>query len=128
MKIKEIKKAFFGGILATAIMSALIFISPSLGFPRMPVWEILANIFGVPVFAGWIIHFLIGIFLAGIYILFFKKRLPGNYALKGMIFSLFPFFLAQVFSLFGGKISLILTLRSLIGHLVYGFVLGLTTK
>jgi len=123
MKIKEIKKAFFGGILATAIMSALIFISPSLGFPRMPVWEILANLF-----AGWIIHFLIGIFLAGIYILFFKKRLPGNYALKGMIFSLFPFFLAQISSLFSGKISLMLALGSLIGHLVYGFVLGLTTK
>jgi len=128
MKVKEIKKAFLSGIIATAVMSALIFISPSLGFPRMPVWEILANAFGIPVLAGWIIHFLIGILLAGIYILFFKKRLPGNYVLKGMIFSLFPFFLAQVFSLFGGKISLILTLRSLIGHLVYGFVLGLTTK
>ena len=128
MKVKEIKKAFLSGIIATAVMSALIFISPSLGFPRMPVWEILANAFGIPVLAGWIIHFLIGILLAGIYTLFFKKRLPGNYVLKGMIFSLFPFFLAQVFSLFGGKISLILTLGSLIGHLVYGFVLGLTTK
>ena len=128
MKVKEIKKAFLSGIIATAVMSALIFISHSLGFPRMPVWEILANAFGIPVLAGWIIHFLIGILLAGIYTLFFKKRLPGNYVLKGMIFSLFPFFLAQVFSLFGGKISLILTLRSLIGHLVYGFVLGLTTK
>ena len=126
--MKDIKKAFLSGIIATAVMSALIFISHSLGFPRMPVWEILANAFGIPVLAGWIIHFLIGILLAGIYILFFKKRLPGNYVLKGMIFSLFPFFLAQVFSLFGGKISLILTLRSLIGHLVYGFVLGLTTK
>ena len=128
MKVKEIKKAFLSGIIATAVMSALIFISHSLGFPRMPVWEILANAFGIPVLAGWIIHFLIGILLAGIYTLFFKKRLPGNYVLKGMIFSLFPFFLAQVFSLFGGKISLILTLGSLIGHLVYGFVLGLTTK
>ena len=128
MKVKEIKKAFLSGIIATAVMSALIFISHSLGFPRMPVWEILANAFGIPVLAGWIIHFLIGILLAGIYTLFFKKRLPGNYMLKGMIFSLFPFFLAQVFSLFGGKISLILTLGSLIGHLVYGFVLGLTTK
>ena len=128
MKVKEIKKAFLSGIIATAVMSALIFISHSLGFPRMPVWEILANAFGIPVLAGWIIHFLIGILLAGIYTLFFKKRLPGNYVLKGMIFSLFPFFLAQVFSLFSGKISLILTLGSLIGHLVYGFVLGLTTK
>jgi len=126
--MKEIKKAFVGGILATAVMSALILTAPYLGFPRMPVWEILANAFGIPVLAGWIIHFLIGILLAGIYILFFKKRLPGNYALKGMIFSLFPFFLAQIFSLFSGKISLILTLGSLIGHLVYGFVLGLTTK
>ena len=126
--LKNIKKAFVGGIIATAVMSALIFISPSLGFPRMPVWEILATIFGIPVLAGWIIHFLIGIFLAGIYILFFKKKLPGSYILRGIIFSLFPFFLAQIFSLFSGKVSLMLSLGSLIGHIVYGFVLGLTTK
>lgn len=127
MKIKnKIYLSIIAGIIATAVMSLLIFLSPYFGFPRISVWEIIANLLNIPLIFGWIIHFLVGIFFAFIYLSFFKRRLPGNSAIKGMIFSLLPFFLSQTASLFSS--NFITILGSLIGHLVYGAVLGLMTK
>ena len=117
------------GIIATAIMSLLIFLAPYIGFPRIPIWEIIANILKMPIIFGWIIHFGLGIFFAFIYISFFKNWLPGNWAIKGMLFGLLVFFAAQTASLFGtGANGFIAVLGSLIGHLVYGLVLGNLTK
>ena len=117
------------GIIATAIMSLLIFLAPYIGFPRIPIWEIIAGILNMPIIFGWLIHFGVGIFFAYIYISFFKNWLPGNWVVKGMLFSLIPFLLAQTASLFGtGANGFMAIIGSLIGHLVYGAVLGIAAK
>ena len=117
-----------GGVIATAVMSLLIYISPALGFPRLPVWEVLADKLQTSIFVGWVIHFIIGIFFAAIYLFWFRKRLWGNDAVRGMTFGLFPFVLSQMAALTTGGLDPLLFLGSLIGHLVYGLILGLVTK
>ena len=117
-----------GGVIATAAMSLLIYISPVLGFPRMPVWEVLADKLNAPVLVGWLAHFAVGITLAGLYLFWFKSRLKGSDARRGMVFSLLPFAAAQAVAILGGGFDWSLLLGSLIGHLAYGFVLGLTTR
>ena len=117
-----------GGVIATAVFSVLIFLSPYLGFPRLPVWEVLADKLNAPVLIGWLIHFAIGITLAAIYLFWFKSRLKGSDAVRGMIFSLLPFAAAQAVASSGCGFNWLLLAGSLFGHLVYGLVLGLTTK
>lgn len=117
-----------GGVIATAAMSALIYLSPLLGFPRLAVWEKLAEVMSAPVFVGWLVHFAVGIVLAAGYLFVFKSRLKGSDAVRGMIYSLIPFALAQGVAILGGGFNWLLLLGSLIGHLVYGLVLGLITR
>jgi hypothetical protein len=117
-----------GGFVATLVMSVLIYLSPALGFPRMPVWEVLADALSAPVFVGWIAHFAVGIVLATFYIFWFRKRLWGSDAVRGMTFSLLPFALAQGVAIFGGGFNWLLLAGSLVGHLVYGLVLGIVTR
>ena len=108
-------------------MSFLILISLYLGFPRVPVWEVLADKLNAPILIGWVAHFIIGIFLAAVYIFWLKSRLRGNDATRGMTFGLLPFILVQVVTLSLGGFDILLFLGSFVGHLTYGFVLGLIT-
>jgi hypothetical protein len=130
---KELRIGVLGGIIATAVMSALIQLSPLIGIARIPVWKILADLAGLPVIFGWFFHFSIGIILASLYIFFFRRRLPGGEVARAMIFSLIPFLLAQlVATATGGDLNpsnrLVAFLGSLVGHLVYGLALGYTIK
>ena len=117
-----------GGVIATAVMSLLIYISLALGFPRLPGCEVLADKLQTSIFVGLVIHFIIGIFFAAIYLLWFRKRLWGDDAVRGMTFGLFPFVLSQMAALTTGGLDPLLFLGSLIGHLAYGLILGLVTK
>jgi uncharacterized membrane protein YagU involved in acid resistance len=72
---------------------------------------------------------MIGVVLAVGYALFFLRRLPGPAAARGALFSLIPWLMAQLMvmpmmgmPLFSG--SMMMAGGSLIGHLVYGAVVG----
>src|SRR5215204_1775064 len=81
---------------------------------------------------GWIAHFMIGTVLAGLYATLFVGRLPGPVAVRGMIYSLLPWLVAQIMVMpmmgmgfFSG--SAIMAEGSLMGHLVYGALVGAFT-
>ena len=78
---------------------------------------------------GWMGHLMIGVILALIYASIAASRLPGAPAVRGALFSLAPWLMAQVIvmpmmgmPLFSG--SMTLATGSLIGHLAYGVVVG----
>ena len=126
-----------GGIIATAAMTLLMLLAPLMGMPKMPIGEMLANFMGIPPALGWIAHFMIGTLLAAAYVLFWKDNLTGKPAVKGLLFSLLPFLMAQllvmpmmgagIFSM-NTPVPMMIVMGSLIGHLVYGAVLGLASK
>lgn len=120
------------GMVATAMMTMVIFMAPYMGLPKMPVWLWLADFGQMPVLFGWIAHFMIGTTLAAIYILGFRDWLPGHAIIKGAGYALFPFLVAQtvIMPLIGPGVfsvnnpSVLPMIGNLTGHLIYGMVLG----
>lgn len=118
------------GIAGTLVMTALgLWIGPAMGLPRMNPAEMLASKMGGVAILGWLGHLMIGIILALIYSSFVASRLPGPPAVRGAVFSLAPWLMAQLvvlpmmgMPLFSG--SMPMAVGSLIGHLVYGAVVG----
>ncbi len=124
------------GLIATSAMTAVMFMAPLMGLPKMPIGNMLAGFMHVPVVAGWIAHFMIGILLAGGYVIVLKAKLPGSAVVKGLIYSFIPFLIAQlmVMPMMGAGIfssatvaPTMMVMGSLIGHLVYGAALGVAT-
>lgn len=130
-------RAAVAGLVATAVMTALLLVEPSVGLPKIAIGQILSSSLGLasahlasgPVL-GWIIHFAIGILLALLYAAVFDRWLPGGPLGRGLTYGGLVFVVAQVlfmplvgggfFSRGDGQ----LLAGSLLGHLVYGGLTG----
>lgn len=126
------------GLLATAAMTALMLAAPIMRMPEMPVGKMLADFMHVPDALGWMIHAIIGIVLAALYIILLRDKLHFHPAAKGMLFGMIPFLMAQlvvmpmmgmgIFTSASGPMQMKMVLGSLMGHLLYGLILGLTAE
>lgn len=135
------QSALMSGFAATIAMTAFTYMAPIMGL-EMNIPKMLAMTMGAPLFAGWLAHFMIGSVLAvgfaSVFLSSFKK-LPG--LKSGVLYGVFPWLLAQLMvmpmmmvmnggsfasGLFSG--SLMMAMASLVGHLIYGGVLGLVYK
>lgn len=118
------------GLLGTLAMTAIgVFVAPMMGMPPMNPADMLAAKMGGSQILGWMGHLMIGTVLAVIYAALFVNRLPGPPVLRGVLFSLLPWLMAQLvvmpmmgMPLFSGSAAL--AGGSLVGHMVYGAVLG----
>ena len=125
----NIKKAVFAGVLGTvAITIVATFGAPMMGLPKMDIPGMLASQMGGAIVLGWIAHFMVGTILAFGYA-FVQGRLPGPAILRGALYGLAPWLMAQVvvmpmmgMGLFSGAFAP--AFGSLIGHLVYGAIVG----
>lgn len=118
------------GLIGTAVMTMLMLVAPLMGIPKMLIGNMLGTILGIGAVAGWAMHGMIGLMLAGIYAAVLVARLPGPAAVRGAIYGFLVFLVAQivvtplmgvaVFS--GGNVPMIM--GSLLGHLVYGALVG----
>jgi uncharacterized membrane protein YagU involved in acid resistance len=130
-------RAATAGLIGTAAMTALLLIEPSVGLPKIAMGQILSTSMGLasahlPIgpAVGWVIHFIIGMVLALIYAAAFERRLPGTPLVRGLLYGVLVFVVAQlvfmplvgggVFSRGDGE----LLAGSLLGHLVYGGLTG----
>lgn len=133
----DAKRATASGAIATGVTTALWLIEPSVGLPKIAVGQLLSTAMSVSVAhwnaspaAGWLVHFAVGILLAWIYAAVFLRRLSGSPVLRGAVYGLLVFVLAQVLFMpfvgagFFSRGDVELLLGSLIGHLVYGMVVG----
>ena len=131
------KRAMAAGAIATASMTALLLVEPSIGLPQIAIGQIVSSTMStvsshtaVGPAGGWIIDLVVGIVLAMVYAGWIEKWLPGTPFVRGLLFGCLVFVLAQIvfapltgsgfFS--GGDIQLLL--GGLLGHLVYGGVVG----
>jgi len=139
MKTK-ISQAVIGGIVATLVMTMVMFVAPYMGLPKMNAAAMLSMMMSVPVLIGWGIHFMIGIVFALAYVFLFVAILKkvNNIIIKGIIFGLAVFVFAQIMmavmgAIFGGMSSpegsiLLVLLGGIIGHIVYGIIVSLLIK
>jgi uncharacterized membrane protein YagU involved in acid resistance len=118
------------GVAGTLAMTVVgLYVAPMMGMPPMNPADMLAGAMGGFTILGWAGHLMIGVVLALIYANVVLRLLPGPPAVRGALFSLAPWLMAQivVMPMMGmGLFSSSLTLAggSLVGHLVYGGVLG----
>lgn len=131
------RRAALAGLVATAGMTALWLVEPKLGLSRLAVGDILSSLLAVVTAyasvgpaVGWTIHLVVGVTLSLIYAAVFVGRLPGPPITRGLIYGLLIFVVAQLvfMPLIGaGAFSRgdpPMLIGSLIGHLVYGGLIG----
>jgi hypothetical protein len=134
----KISKSILAGIIGTAIMSMVMFIAPMMGMPKMSPPNMLAGTIGMPIMAGWIMHFIIGIVFAIAYTYLFAPKVKiSNLFLKGMVFGIVVFIFAQIMMTIMSAMltmpkmdgSIILTMfGSIMGHIIYGIAVSKTIK
>lgn len=133
----KIARATLAGVAGTAAMSALILVELVVHLPTVAIGQVLGSSLGlasalpsVGAELGWVLHFVIGVILALVYAGLFVSRLPGAPWVRGLLYGILVFLLAQVaFMPFvgGGFFSRgdpELILGSLLGHLLYGGIIG----
>ena len=134
----KISKSILAGVIGTALMSLVMFVAPMMGIPKMSPPNILAGMTGMPIIAGWVMHFMIGIIFAFAYTYLFAPKVKiSNLFFKGAVFGFVVFIFAQIMlAIMGvmlpmpkmeGSIMLIMT-GSVIGHVIYGMAVSKTVK
>lgn len=126
----QIQKSVLAGIIGTAVMTLIMMIAPMMGMPKMSPPHMLAATMGMPIFIGWILHFMIGIIFAAVYTFLLSCQLPGkSLIIKGILFGVAAFIFAQIMMAIMGAVlpmpekegSMILNMiGGLIGHIVFG--------
>jgi uncharacterized membrane protein YagU involved in acid resistance len=136
----KILQAIKGGIIATLVMTMVMFVAPYMGLPKMNPAAMLSMMMGVPLFVGWILHFMIGTIFAFSYVILANPALKKvtNKLAKGVIFGVFAFIMAQIAmpimgAMFGGMSApagnmTLMMIGSIIGHIVFGIVVVFTVK
>ena len=130
-------RAAAAGLLGTAAMTALPLVEPSIGLPKIAMGQVLSSSLGLTTAhlsigpaIGWALDFIIGMVLALIYAAAFDGRLVGVPVVRGILYGCVVFVVAQVvfMPLVGGGFfsrgDPELITGSLLGHLVYGGVVG----
>lgn len=138
--MKNIKHGLIAGFIATVFLSILMIVKAKLGLlPKMnPIDDILFigdKVLGieVPLPVGWLVHFFIGTVLWGVAYVFISPRFTGSDLKKGLIFGAIAWFAMMVTfmpmagdGLFGLVIGPQVTVATLMLHLAYGAVLGVS--
>jgi len=136
----KIQQAIIGGIVATIVMTLIMFIAPMMGMPKMNPPKLLGAMMGFSVTIGWIMHFMIGIIFALLYAYIFLPLLKGigNNTLRGGVFGIIVFILALVVMMMmvavlgekppmQGSMAMII-MGAVIGHIIFGIIVGLFVK
>ena len=127
-------KAIFGGFVGTVVMTLMMyFVAPMMLGGPMDVAAMLGGLLGGSWIMGMLMHLLNGIVIFPlIYAYLAYRLLPGDPWVKGTIFGLILWFLSQavVTPMMGGGMfsakagGLMAVMASLIGHIIYGALLG----
>ncbi|NJD68323.1 MAG: hypothetical protein FIA90_06670 [candidate division NC10 bacterium] len=99
MKRFSIGSAVMAGFLGTLAMTALMYMAPLMGLPKMDLIGALGQALPIglpPYLTGSLVHLFNGVVLAMIYAVAFATWLPGPRPLKGALYSILPWIFAMV--------------------------------
>ena len=133
----NVRRAAVAGLIGTAAMTALWQAEMQLGLASLAVGDILSNLLSVITahtalgpLMGWVLHFTAGILLALLYAAWAGPRRPVPMA-WGLLYGVMIFLVAQLvfMPLVGAGLfsrgDPAMLIGSLVGHLVYGGLVGL---
>lgn len=129
--------SILAGFVATIVMTIIIFMAPMMGMPKMNIPQMLSGMLGVSIIVGWIMHFMIGLIFAFGYVYLFN---PGVHieskVWKGLLYGIVVLIIAIIMMFlmtrmmppppaFMSNNMALMIMGALIGHLVYGLMVGL---
>ncbi len=130
----NLAKVFLGGLVGTAVMTLMMyFVAPMMLGAPMDIAAMLGSMMGGSWALGMMVHFMNGtVVFPLVYALVVGAFLPGPAAVKGMVWGALLWLAAQVMVMpmmgagffsanAGGMMAVV---ASLMGHLVYGALLG----
>ena len=130
----SIGKAILGGVVGTALMTLMMyFVAPMMMGQRMDIAKMLGSMMGNSWMMGMVAHIINGtVVFPLIYVFLLYKFLPGAPWLKGTLWGVVLWLLAQVVvmpMMGGGMFSsqmggMMAAGGSLVGHVIYGAALG----
>jgi len=132
--MNKIFNGVIAGFVATIILSAMMIVKGKMGvMPDLDIIAMLAKMIGAGAIVGWVMHFMVGMGY-GIAFSQINRLLPAHsFILKGMMigiagwlmmmFVLMPMMGAGMFAMNMGMMAPIMTL---VLHMIFGAVLGLT--
>lgn len=129
--------AIMGGLAGTAVITGVMLIVSQLGLPDIDYGSMIAQFTGTTPFIGWVLHFVMGIALAFLYVYFFREFLPGSFAVKGMLFSVLPYVLTVImlFPLLSQDMGSsktqsvgVFLVGTMAAYLAFGLVMGFIAK
>jgi len=130
----RISRAIIGGAVGTGLLTTMMyFVAPAMTGRAMDIAAMLGSVMGGSWALGMMAHLANGIIVFPlIYIFIVSQRLPGPPWLRGMVWGIVLWLLAQLVMLpamgsgfFGARVGgMRSAISSLLGHLVYGLVLG----
>ncbi len=136
----SIEKAMYGGLAGTVVMTLMMyFVAPILMGMRMDIAAMLGSLMGDPMnnsmiwWMGLIAHFVLGsVVFPMIYVMMAYERLPGSAVVRGLLFGLALWLVAQVIvmPMMGGGLfsanmgGMMAAMGSLVNHAIYGAILG----
>ncbi|HET9000930.1 MAG TPA: DUF6789 family protein [bacterium] len=139
---KNFGRAMLAGLVATIIMSIVQAMAPMMGLPRMDIAAMVGSMLGGSLVVGWIVHLMMGTILwAAVYAYIVEPSLGGAPWVRGLTYgfllaifvliigfpvvgAMFPSFTPKPGFLGMGLGGAMGTMGVIIGHLVYGLVLG----
>jgi len=135
----KITQATIAGIIATVVFSIVTMIAPMIGMPKMNPPAMVSMMLGVPMFVGWLLHFMIGIIFAISYAFLFINLLSkvSSNLLKGVIFGFAAFVFAQIMLAIMGLMlpmppmdgSMMMNMiGSIMGHVIFGITVALMVE
>ncbi len=139
MKVK-IQQSFISGVVATIVMTIFMMLSPLMGMPEMDIAGKLSKMLGFSLAVGWIMHFMIGIIFAFLYVFFFLPVLhkTNSVMIKGLLFGIATFIVAQIMMQIMGTVfgeppvpkgsMVLMIVGSVVGHLIFGIVVAFMVK
>ncbi len=137
--MNTLSKAIVAGAAGTAVMTLFAMMGPMMGMPKMDAAAMLGGMMGGSLALGWMMHFAIGIIFACGYIFILNDRLPivNNYV-RGAVFGIIVFLFAQIMMAIMNGMGMMpampmdnmmmMAIGSLMGHIVFGAVLGIFIK
>jgi len=126
-------KSILAGVIGTAVMTGVMMIAPMMGMPKMSPPHMLSGMMGMPIAAGWAMHFGIGIMFAIAYTMLFSKVNISNIWVKGAAFGVVAFIAAQIGMQVMGMMMpmppmegpmMLTAIGSLMGHVIFGMTVA----
>lgn len=142
MNLARPGRAVLGGFIATLVMTIIMYMAPMMGMPKMDIAGMLGSMMSgsmpPPSSAAWwmgmIVHFFLGsVLFSLIYAYLLYSALRGSNWMRGAEWGTVLWLLAQVvvMPMMGSGVfsthtpaPAMMVMGSLVGHLVYGAILG----